>query len=641
MTAGCLRRVCAFGNDDITVTSVWGGTAGAPTAPNPFDRCIGGSYPRCMNDRTLFGSACPAAALLIALSGCAGPLDRAATEQLRTSIVNSAHRELKEAEAHPVDAPMTSNTADLDIPPDRMAELETMAGPQSYTSRTPTVGPDLLGRPGADSPIFQISLQQTIQSAVRNNLSAQSASIDPAIRQSQLTAAEAVFDWVLFADVTYNTGSQSVAVPVVGGVPLGRRNQASDVFAYSTGLRKPLTTGGQLTLSQGYERANDRTVGSTTSPDPANEAFAAFALEQPLLRGFGSDVALSEIRLSENAERRSVLSQKGVLLDLVSETERAYWNLLRTRLTLQIRQRLLDRGIETRDILKSRLGVDARPAEYSDAVARVEARRADVIRAQRDLRLASDQLKRLINDPTLTVGDETLLVAIDDPMQEPVAVSLAQSLSASIADRPEVQQAILQIDDASIRQTVARNARLPLLNFSVQARIQGLGDDASSAYDQFDDFSFVQWLLGGVFEQPIGNRAAEAQFRERQLERMRSVIDYRAAVQSAVLRVKNALREVQTQFALISQTRLARIAAAENLRTLNVLEKTIASLSPDFLDLKFRRQDSLAAAEVEEVIALVGYNVAIAELANATGTGLEHNRIKFVVPEGGTFDTAP
>jgi len=590
-----------------------------------------------MNDRILFVSSVSAAALLASVAGCAGPLDAKATEQLRSSVLESAAREVAESAQSPGPVPLVSDPATLDIPPDRMAELQQMAGPQSYSTRTPPVGPDLLGRPGDQSPVFQISLEQAIQTAVKNNLAAQSASLDPAIRQSQLTAAEAVFDWVFFADVNYSTGDTGVPVPIVGGFPLGSEVQAQDAFAYSTGLRKPLTTGGRFTMSQGLSRVNDRTDGSTTNPDPANEAFATFALEQPLLRGFGSDVALSEVRLARNAERRSVLTQKGVLIDLVTETERAYWALVRTRAGLQIRQRLLERGAETRDILKSRLGVDARPAEYSDAVARVESRRADVIRAQRDLRLASDRLKRLINDPSLVVGDETLLVALDDPMEQPVAVALNEALSTAIADRPEVQQAILDIDDASIRQTVARNARLPLLNFQVQSRIQGLSDSAGNAYEDIDDFNLVQWLIAGVFEQPIGNRGAEANFRARQLERMRSVIDYRASVQNAVLRVKDSLREVQTQYRLIGQTRVARIAAAENLRTLNVLEKTIASLSPDFLDLKLRRQEALSAAELEEIIALTEYNISLATLSSATGQSLERNRIRFIVPEGGDF----
>jgi outer membrane protein TolC len=118
---------------------------------------------------------------------------------------------------------------------------------------------------------------------------------------------------------------------------------------------------------------------------------------------------------------------------------------------------------------------------------------------------------------------------------------------------------------------------------------------------------------------------------------MRSVIDYRTAVQDAVLRVKDALREVQTQYRLIGQTRVARVAASENLRTLMVLEKTIASLSPDFLDLKLRRQEALSAAEIEEVIALTQYNTSLADLSGATGQALERNRIRFIVPEGGEY----
>ena len=47
----------------------------------------------------------------------------------------------------------------------------------------------------------------------------------------------------------------------------------------------------------------------------------------------------------------------------------------------------------------------------------------------------------------------------------------------------------------------------------------------------------------------------------------------------------------------------------------------------EFLALKFLRQDGLATAQVAEAAALVEYNVAIANLYAAMGTGLERNRI--------------
>jgi outer membrane protein TolC len=138
-----------------------------------------------------------------------------------------------------------------------------------------------------------------------------------------------------------------------------------------------------------------------------------------------------------------------------------------------------------------------------------------------------------------------------------------------------------------------------------------------------------------MFEQPIGNRGAEADYRARQLERMQATVEYRRVVQRVVLDVKTALRNITTNYQLIEQTRSARLAATENLRTLLVQEKTIQSLTPDFLDLKFRRQEALALAEADEQAALTDYNISLADLQAAMGTALEHNRIAFVVPDVG------
>ena len=70
---------------------------------------------------------------------------------------------------------------------------------------------------------------------------------------------------------------------------------------------------------------------------------------------------------------------------------------------------------------------------------------------------------------------------------------------------------------------------------------------------------------------------------------------------------------------------------AENLRSLEVEEETLAKLTPEFLNLKFQRQERIAAARLDEVAALAAYNVAVASLHRATGTGLEHNAIELVV----------
>lgn len=575
-------------------------------------------------------------AALALLSACGSPLQRDAATDLRRSIVDAAERELREARTNPDPKPLERQPSTLDFGPERRAELDRMGGVGSYAGVLPPLGPDLVGRAAGDTPAVRVSLQQAVAAAVKNNLDVQIARVDPAVAQAQVVAAEAAFDWLFFANLNWANTDEPGRVPIVNGLPVGAGASGAQSVAYTTGLRKPLTSGGAFQASQG-QTYTDATTGANFDPDPGNAAFVSLRFEQPLLRGFGSDVNLADVRLTRNLERAAIADLETTLLDTVTDVERAYWNLLQARLALQVRQRLLERGIETRDVLESRRGVDARPAEISDAVARVESRRADVIRAVNALRQASDRLKLLINDPELTVGSETLLVPTETLIESPIVFSLAESIATGLAARPELARAVLAIDDASIRAAVARNARLPLLNLALESTLRGLDSDAAEAYDDIVETQYVSYLLDLAFEQPIGNRAAEAQFRRRQLERLRATLGFRRTAQAVVFDVKTALRDVRTNYKLIQQTRTARVAATENLRTLQVLEDTIASLTPDFLDLKFNRQEALAGAELEELGALVDYNIALAGLQRATGAALERNGVRLVVPDAGVL----
>lgn len=591
------------------------------------------------------GEGLPAAgvggAWLVAMvaGGCSSPFDAKATDALKASVIESAKREtaplLREGGSgpQPIAAPalLTRAPGEVSLPAERMAELESMAGPGAKRPEQPDVGQDLLG---GVSEVFPVTLQQVIASSVRNNLDVEVARIEPGIASAQLAVAESAFDWTFFTNFNHeNLDRPQPGQVLAPGLTTSRAQQRQNV-GYETGVRKPLTSGGRLSVSQGQTYTDDDSPGVDLLPEPYNAAQATVRLEQPLLRNFGSDVATAEIRLNRNAERASVLDLEAAMLGTVTNAERAYWELVRSRRSLEIVQRLFDRGVQTRDVLRGRVAFDAKPAEIADAVATVERRRAQVIRAQNSLRQASDRLKALVNDPRLTVGSEALVSPVDEPPDAPVTFSLLDSISTALRRRPEVQRAVLGIDDATIRQKVADNARLPQLDLALQAQFAGLDSSTREAYDQLNEGKFVDYLVAASFEQPIGNRGPEAGFRRSQLERLRSVGEYRRAVQAVVLDVKTALRNVRTNYQLIEQTRASRLAATENLRTLEVLERTTQSLTPDFLDLKFRRQENLAQAELDEVSALTDYSIALADLAAAEGVALTRNRVEFVVPEG-------
>lgn len=595
------------------------------------------------------------ATVLAALSGCAGSALSERTEaEIRRSMLDALQREVAQTEGTPEPVRLTEpnpDTAKLEIRPEHLELIEAEYSTQADAARVAArleegqdalamlAGENLMGQP---TRTVGVSLDRSIQTAVANNLNAEFARYAPAINQATIVEANAAFDWLLFGSASYQDSSIPQAGSGLGGGSVGVVRNDSTAWNASAGLRRSFTTGGSLGLTHsiGSTDVDSTFFGSTPEPNPARNANFEVELNQPLMRGFGETVNEAEIRLAENAERGSVSDLRAELISTVTETERAYWTLVQRYQELVILTRLLERGEQVRDDILARRVQDARQAQVADAIARTERRRGDLLRARQALRRASDNLKRLVNDPALPVGSETLLVPLDMPAAEEVSVSLLDAITTAVAERPELDRALLSINDAQIREQVAANLRQPRLDLQARARLLGLDDTLGNAYEDSVANRFIDdWLIGAAFEQPLGNRAGEAALRRARLQRMQSVVGYRRAVQNVVLEVKTALDGVITNHSLIEQSTLSRIAQGEALRTLGV-EKELTNLgyTVERLNVELNQQESLAQAQIAEVGAVINYNIALADLAAAMGTTLERSRIDLVVPDANQLE---
>lgn len=502
-----------------------------------------------------------------------------------------------------------------------------MAGPEAY--RYDAAGlpasEDLLGR---STRVVTLDLQRAVRSSVKRNLDVEFARIAPAIAESNVVEALAAFDWAFFQNLEYaNTDTESATQ-----VAFISAFDSRQTITSTTGLQRNLTTGGQLTLEQQLSYTDNTTINTTFFPDPATSIRLRAELQQPLLRNFGSDATLAQVRLNRNAERDSIAELRGTLLQSVLDVETAYWDLYEAHRDVLILQSLLERGVRVRDQLEERRIIDATPAQVADATARVEDRKRLLLVAQNNLRAASDRLKLLINDPELDIGDETLLIPADRAVDEPVFFSKVDALTNAIEKRPEVAQAILSLDNTAINQAFAANQRLPQLDARLEIRYNALEENIRDSYEEIFDGELIDYLAGLFFRQPIGNRAAEAEFRQRRLERLQATVSYRNTIRNVVFEVKRALDDLTTFYRLVEQTRDARLAAAEVLRALLVEKETIGSFDVQSLDLELNRQESLAQREQDEAQALADYMRSLARLHDAMGTSLERNGIAFVVP---------
>jgi len=579
--------------------------------------------------RIVFVSA--AVGAVIALGACQRPIQPETPEALHRGMVESVRRELDAlpAEGGRRVVERTPSTVEQTLAP-RLDELRRMAGPDSYADAVPPAARDLTGGTLAE---VSMSLRDAIVTAVEHNLPVQIARLQPAITEADVIAAEAAFDVVFFANVDHTRLDEPSATPVLNGIPLGAGVNVQELTVLETGIRQPFNTGGALSVSTSLDRLRSKTPGLELSPDPAYTARIAVGLDQPLLRGFGSDVNESEIRFARNRDRRAIEELRASLLDVAERTESTYWNLVLARWRVLIAERSLNRGIEVRDLLVRRQARgDVVAAELADANSIVERRRADLIRAQRQAVASSDQLKLLLNDPRVTVGSEVAIAPSDFMVESPIDYNLREAMITALERRPELATAVLAVDDAGIGLVLADNARLPLLNLAARMEYLGLNDEVDNAYGDAFESSFIDYVIGLAFEQPIGNRAAEAGFRRARLEQSAAVIAYRSAAQQVVFDVKEALRDVVMNYDLIEAARSFRVAQTENLRAFDARDEQ-EGLSVTRLNIKFQRQDGLALAELEEIAALVNYNISLARLYRAMGVGLEVNGIDFAVDD--------
>ncbi|MFN0131789.1 MAG: TolC family protein [Phycisphaerales bacterium] len=567
------------------------------------------------------------------LAGCSSsPLAVQSERDLRRTVIDSVRREISQSQSFPAirTTERDAGLNRLEITPELIPELERMAGPNSYTPALPAMDTDLLGQAQQYAPI---SLAQAISSALQRNLSLQFARLQPSIAEAQVVAAQAAFDATFFSNLDWSNLDQPRATTRQGNQTFGVNTDQRTTFANAAGIRRTLPSGGQFTLQQDINYSDVNTDGQGQVPNPAVELAWTLRFDQPMLRGFGTDVTMAQVRVNRNAERDQIASLKRDLIRTANDTERTYWQLVQAVQDLAILQRLYERGVTVRDLVRAREDIDASTPQKADANSRVETRLSNVIRAQNALRAASDSLKVLINDPDAPIGSEVLLLPVDRPVDAAVSFSLADALSSAVQNRPELQQAILSIDNTSIRQQVADNARLPRLDLRLQTRIAGQQNDLGEAINDAADGAFIDYLIGIQFEQPIGNRAAEAGYRQRRQERKQATIAYANAVQMVFQEVKRSLRLIVTNYKLIEQTRTARYAETLNLRSFQAEMQFVRGQDVQTLDLEFRRQESLAQAERDEVQALADFNIAVAQFYAAIGTALERNNIEFRVPD--------
>lgn len=508
---------------------------------------------------------------------------------------------------------------------------ETQAGTTPATSQPSIAKASLIGLPSANlgmaEPIVNLSLQDAIARAMSHSLAIKVEAYNPAIKEAQLIQAEAAFDASFFGRSQFAKADDPTITPGLG-------NGISWINQF--GVRKILPTGAQVqaTASVTYRDIDTTGVSILGLNVPgrgnlANSYTTAVGIEikQPLLRGFGTEVNQANIYLAQRDQRISLAEFKLQVTKNVAQVEEAYLSLILARVRVEVLQRLVVSSEQTYNLILQRKDLDATKASINSALSSLEESRAQLHAAQREMRVASERLKVLINDPALDLNGNSLIYPTDQPIQEPFSYNVADCVRTALMQRPEMQQSRLQIERADIVVRVARNGLLPKLDLTVSGQSNGLRDAIDSAFGEaFNPTSSLNFSALLEFEIPIGNRAAEAETIETEKQRRQAITNMVLISQQVVLDVRTQLREVLSAYDEIAIRDRVRQASALYFQGIIEIED-IRQRTPEFLNLKLDSQQKLAIAEQNLITSIVNYNLAILHLEQAKGTLLEFDQI--------------
>lgn len=476
--------------------------------------------------------------------------------------------------------------------------------------------------------VIVLSLQESILLGLKNNLNIAIEGFNPKIRATDVTAAKAIFDPDVFAEV----GFGSIQTPNRNTLA-GVIESKTDDLDWNFGLRQDLPTGGSYELrfdnNRNFNNAQFFVVQQPVFADlqTAYTSDLSLTVVQPLLKNFGVDINRTQIKIAENDREISLDQFRQTVMDVVTQIQDVYWDLVFTIEDLKVEQRSLRLAQELAGLNRARVraGVAA-PVEVTQAETDIAARVALVTVAEKRVRDAEDRLKVVLNIPKQ--GEWGGAVHPADPARfSPSTPDLPGAVADALRMRPEYEAAKIQVTNRELDLRFTRNQLLPDLSFQGGVGINGLSALNPTYGDAVDDLGSAKhfsYSAGLVLSIPIGNRGARAEFVKAQLGVQQAQISLRNLELEITAQVREAVRRINADTKLVAETRAARELAEEQLR---IEQKRLeAGVSTTFEVLRFQRD--LAVTQSAEVRSLTNYNKSIANLDRVRGVVLEKHGIQ-------------
>jgi outer membrane protein TolC len=245
-----------------------------------------------------------------------------------------------------------------------------------------------------------------------------------------------------------------------------------------------------------------------------------------------------------------------------------------------------------------------------------------LIAAQSTLDTDQNALKNLLTDD-YSQWHDTDVQPTESLTAPPQTFDLQGSWTKGLAERPDLLQAKLNVEQEGISLKYYRNQLLPELDLTGSYGYNGAGREFDNAVDQTGEGNAPFYSYGAKITVPLGNIGPRNQYKATKSTLQQYELLFKQLEQNILVEIDNAVKQAQSAYESVEATRQARIYAEA---ALDAEQKTYGvGKATTFEVLQY--QNSLTSARSAEIRALANYNEALATLAQQEGSTLEHQNI--------------
>lgn len=404
---------------------------------------------------------------------------------------------------------------------------------------------------------------------------------------------------------------------------------------------------------------------------------------QPLFRDFNTDNTRRQIKIQRKRIAQSDADFRRRTIDIISQVQRAYWDLVFALRDQQNRVANLNLTKENLRQVEARISAgSAAPLQKAEVSTELANRESDVLLASQQVSIAENALKQLfLNDPNAPEWSESL-VPTDSPIFNTDIIRLDDAVKDAIQNRPELSRLRLEKEVNSIDVDFFKNQTKPRLDLSSTFSLGGFASTSPNNQITTNLFTSQQDLLffdrintlvaktqgvnpqipisplinpeiiipasnspifggygtslrnlfrsdspsysfGVTFSFPLRNRTAKANLASAKITEKRIDAQKRSQEQLIITEVRNAVQAVTTAQQRVLTARRARENAEIQLEG----ERKLYGVGRSTTFLLFQRENALTNARNSEIRAETDYNKALADLQKATSTTLSLNNV--------------